>query len=165
MKTNLLLALFLFATSLVTTSVHAQSSPETSDRDETAIRAIVEGSRTAFDKRDLTAFASYFLNSPDLYYQILTEDQQMILANGIENMKKMVGGYFKAVPTPATPGSYAVTDVRVRVRGNVAYVTGNGEEDKAMSRDFMTLEKAGGVWKISSLISSYYGTGKLTEVK
>jgi ketosteroid isomerase-like protein len=165
MKTNLLLALILVATALTATTVRAQSSPETSGRDETAIRAVVEGSRTAFDKRDMTAFAANFLNSPDLYYQILTGDQQMLVANGMENMKKMVGGYFKAMPTPATPGSYAVTDVRVRVRGNTAYVTGNGEESKAMSRDFMTLEKTDGVWKITSLIGTYYGTGKFTEVK
>ncbi len=163
MKTNLILALLLTVSAL-TTTVRAQTTG-TPDSDKTAINKVVADSRVAFDKRDLNAFASLFLNSPDLYYQILTGDQQMIVAHGIENMKKMVGGYFKSVPTPAMPGSYAVTDVRVLVRGNTAYVTGNGQEDKAMSRDFVTLEKTDGAWKITSLIGTYYGTGKFTEVK
>ncbi len=164
MKTNLILALLLTVATLTTTTVRAQNAG-TPDRDETAIKKVVDDSRVAFDKRDLNAFASQFLNSPDLYYQILTGEQQMIVAHGIENMKKMVGGYFKAMPTSATPGSYAVTDVRVLVRGNTATVTANGQEDKAMSRDFMTLEKTWGMWKITSLIGTYNGTAKITEVK
>ena len=170
MKTNLILFFLLTATTLTINTVCAQSSAgetrsETRTSDVSAIRAVVERSRVAFDKRDLMAFADNFVNSPDLYYQILTGEQQMIVAHGTENMKKMVGGYFKAVPTPATPGSYAITDVRVRVRGNTAYITANGQEDKAMSRDFMTLEKTDNAWKITSLIGTYYGTGKFTEVK
>jgi ketosteroid isomerase-like protein len=164
MKTNLIFLFLLAATALTTTTVRAQTVG-TLDLNETTIQKVLADSRVAFDRRDLTTFAGYFLNTPDLYYQILTGEQQMIVAHGIENMKKMVGGYFKAVPTPATPGSYAVSDMRVRVRGNTAYATANGQEDKAMSRDFMTLEKINGEWKITTLIGTYYGSGKFTEVK
>ena len=164
MKT-LFILLALSATTLLATTVRAQSA------DEKALRKTVDDSRAAFDKRDLNAFVTYFVNSPDLYYQVTTGDHQLILAHGFENMKKMVGGYMKDNPTPAKAGSFKTTDLRLRVNGNVAFLSGNSVDSSSneSSQDFIILEKqagngSGAQWKISALTAQYYEMGKRIEV-
>jgi hypothetical protein len=159
MKTNLILTLILIATALTATTVRAQSS------DETAIKKVIEASGMAAAKRDINAFGACFVNSPDLYYQIMTGDQQLILAHGMENMKKMVGGYFQSVPVSAAPSTHQTSDYRVRVNGNMATATLNDIDGKENSRMQMVLEKADGTWKILTLTGTYYAAGKLMEVK
>ena len=164
MKTNLILLFLLVATALTTTTVRAQTS------EETAIRKVLDASRTASDQRDLNAFTACFVDSPDLVYQIMTGDHRMIVAHGMENMKKMVGGYFKSVPAPATPVVHQTTDYRVRVNGNMATATATMTDGTENSRIQVVLEKAAqsdgaGAWKILTLTGTYYEAGKLTEVK
>lgn len=159
MKT-LFISLVLSAAALLATTVRAQSG------DEKAIRKTFDDSRAAFDKRDLNAFASYFVSSPDSYFQVSTGDHQVILAYGIENMKKMVDGYMQSHPSTAPAGSFKTTDVRVRVHGNVAFMTGNSLDSNTNehSQDFLVLEKTGGVWKILALTAQFYETEKRVEV-
>ena len=162
MKTLFLLLAFS-ATTLVATTARAQSA------DEKAIRKTIDDARAAFDKRDLNTFASYFVNSPDLYYQVTTGDHQLILAYGFENMKKMVGGYIKENPAPAKAGSFKTTDLRLRVNGNVAFLTGNSLDSNGHSQDFIILEKQGGngsapQWKILALTAQSYEMGKRIEI-
>ena len=159
MKTNLILTLILAATVLTATTVCAQNA------DEAAIKKVIEASGVAAGKRDLNAFTACFVNSPDLYYQIMTADHQVILAHGMENMKKMVGGYFQTVPASAAPGSHQASDYRMRVNGNMATATMNDTDGKENSRMQMVLEKADGTWKILTLTGTYYEAGKLMEVK
>ena len=160
MKTNLFLALILIATALTTNTVHAQSSP-----DEIAIKKVIDASGVAADKRDINAFTACFVNSPDLYYQIMTGTHEVIVAHGMENMKKMVGGYFQSAPAPATPSTHQIADYRMRVNGNMATATMNDTDNKENSRMQVVLEKADGNWKILTLTGTYYETGKLMEVK
>ena len=169
MKT-LFLLLALSATTLVATTVRAQSAAP-ADRDEKAIRKTIDDSRAAFDKRDLDAFASYFVNSPDVYFQVSTDDHEVILTHGFENMKKMVGDYMKGNPTPVPAGSFKTTDIRIRVHGNVAFMTGNSLDSTTNehSQDFLVLEKEGGngsvpQWKILALTAQNYEIGKRVEV-
>lgn len=159
MKT-LLIVLALSATTLLATTVRAQSA------DEKAIRKTIDDSRAAFDKRDLNTFVSYFVNSPDLYYQVSTGDHQIILAHGIENMKKMVGGYMQSHPSAAPAGSFKMTDLRFRVNGNIAFITSNSLDGTTNehSQDLLVLEKTGGGWKFLALTAQYYETGKRVEV-
>ncbi|GAB3642818.1 YybH family protein [Spirosoma arcticum] len=176
MKT-LFIVLVLSATALLTTTVRAQSARTApGDRDEkrsdrsagaaSAIRKTFDDSRAAFDKRDLNAFVSYFVSSPDSYFQVSTADRQVILAHGIENIKKMVGGYMQSHPSAAPAGSFKTSDLRVRVHGNVAFMTGNSLDSTTNehSQDFIILEKQGEAWKISALTAQYYETGKRIEV-
>ena len=170
MKT-LLITLALSATTLVVTTVRAQSAAP-ADRDEKAIRKTVEDARAAFGKRDLNTFASYFVNSPDLYYQVTTGDHQVILAHGFENMKKMVGGYIKDNPTPDKTDRFKATEPHIRVNGNVAFISANSQDTgkEEHSQDFLVLEKQAGNgsaprWKISVLTAQYYEVGKRVEVK
>lgn len=168
MKT-LFISLVLSATALMATTVRAQS-----DRSAGAvsdIRKTIDDSRAAFDKRDLNAFTNYFVNSPNLYYQVSTVDHQVILAHGIENMKKMVGGYMQSHPTPAKAGSFKTTDLRLRVNGNIAFLMGNSLDSNTNehSQDFLALEKQAGNgstprWKILALTAQYYETEKRVDV-
>lgn len=184
MKT-LFISLVLSAIALLATTGRAQSAEtvpadrpnrdgKRSDRSADAVWAIrktFDDSRAAFDKRDLNAFVSYFVSSPDSYFQVSTADHQVILAYGIENIKKMVGGYMQSHPTPAKAGSFKTTDLRVRVHGNVAFLTGNSVDSNTNehSQDFLVLEKQAGNgtaprWKILALTAQYYETGKRVEV-
>lgn len=154
---------------LFSTVSRAQTT-EIPNRDAIAIRSIIADSQAAFEKRDLNGFASYFLNSPKLYYQVMTGDHQVILAHGFENMKKMVGGYMQNNPKPATPGSFIMTDQRIRVMGNVALLTGDSTDSDERSQNFIVLEKVDGTgsapqWKISALTAQYYEAGKRIEIK
>lgn len=160
MKTNLILLFLLTATTLTITTARAQSSS-----DETAIGKVIGASGAAVDKRDLNAFAACFVDSPDLVYQIMTGTHEVIIAHGMENMKKMVGGYFKAVPAPATPAVHQSTDYRVRVNGNMATATMTDTDGKENNRMQVVLEKAAEAWKILTLTRTYCEAGKLTEVK
>lgn len=158
MKINLLLALFL-SVATFTTTVRAQSS------DEVAIRKTLDAIRPVFDKHDLNTFSGFFKNSPDLYYQIITIDHQVIQAYGYENMKKMIGGYFQSVPIAATPSLYKTTDSRIRINGNTALVTEGNDVAGDLSLHLVMLEKIAGIWKITAFSGQSYATGKLMEVK
>lgn len=160
MKT-LLLSLALSAAALLAnpTCVQAQSA------DETAIRTTLDAIRPIFDKHDLTAFSGFFKNSPDLYYQIITIDHQVIQAYGIDNMKKMLGGYFSSVPVATTPTAVKTTDSRIRITGNTAFVTEGNDANGEVSMHLVALEKIGGSWKITAFSGQSYEPGKLMEVK
>ena len=174
MKT-LFISLVFSATALLATTVRAQSAgtapADRPDRDEKAIRKTFDDSRAAFDKRDLNAFVSYFVSSPDSYFQVSTANHQVILACGIENIKKMVGGYMQSYPSAAPVGSFKTSDLRLRVHGNVAFITGNSVDSNTNehSQDFLVLEKQAGNgsaprWKILALTAQYYEAEKRVEV-
>ena len=83
----------------------------------------------------------------------------------------MVGGYIKDNPIPAKAGSFKTTDLRLRVNGNVAFLTGNSLDSTSndYSQDFIILEKQVGNglasrWKILALTAQYYEMGKRIEV-
>lgn len=158
MKINLAVALFLSVASL-TTTVRAQSS------DESAIRKTLDAIRPVFDKHDLTAFSGFFKNSPDLYYQIITIDHQVIQAHGYENMKKMIGGYFQSVPVATAPSPYKTTDSKIRINGNTALVTEGNDVNGELSLHLVMLEKITGIWKITAFSGQSYKPGTLIEVK
>ncbi len=157
---HLFITLALSATALMATPaiVHAQTA-ETANHDDATIRKTLDDRGTAADKRDLNAFASFFVQSPDLYYQITTADNKVLLARGIDNMKKMVGGYMKTAP-PATDSTKPAS-VNLRIAGNVAFASWSN----AGNQDFLVLEKVGSSWKISALTSQYFNTGNFVEVK
>lgn len=152
-KQLLFLALFAFAL-VTTTTAQAQNKA-----DETAIRKTLNELWTAADNRDLAAFASFFVNSPDLYYQITTADNKVLLARGIENMKKMVGGYMKSAPAATTSTKPALTNLRIA--GNVAFANWSN----VGNQDFLVLEKTGDSWKISALSSQYFQPSNFIEMK
>lgn len=108
MKTTLI-SLLLSATML--TVLSTRSLAQTSG-DEAAIRQLVHHARLAFNKRDLKTFADYFVESPSLYYQVLTPDNQLLMARGWEAMTHMVGNHMKNDPQdfPADPTPTPMTD-------------------------------------------------------
>ncbi|GAB2558569.1 nuclear transport factor 2 family protein [Spirosoma aerophilum] len=158
MKINLVVVLFLSVISL-TTTVRAQSS------DEIAIRKTLDGIRLVFEKHDLNAFSGFFKKSPDLYYQIITIDHQVIQAYGYDNMKKMIGGYFQSVPVAATPSPYKTTDSRIRISGDTALVTEGNDVNGDLSLHLVALEKIAGIWKITAFSGQSYKPGSLIDVK
>ncbi len=162
--------LILTLAGLAATLLAAPQTAVSQSGDETAIKAVLDASRAAADKRDLNAFTACFVNSPDLVYQIMTGDHRMIIAHGMDNMKKMVGGYYQAVPAPATPVVHQTTDYRVRVNGDMATATTTMTDGTENSRIQVVLEKVArsegsGAWKILTLTGTNYEAGKLTEVK
>jgi hypothetical protein len=157
-NTRIALALVAAIWLVMPTSVRAQST-ETSNPDEKVIRQTLDDLSTAVDKRDLNAFASYFVQSPDLYYQITTPENKVLLARGIDNMKKMVGGYMKSAPATTASVKPAVTNLRIV--GNVAFANWSNPGNQ----DFLVLEKQGSAWKISALNSQYFNAGNFIEVK
>jgi ketosteroid isomerase-like protein len=160
-----ILRLALFFSVISLTSAFAQNKTA----DETAIRKTLSDCRSAFDKKDLNTFTTFFVKSTDLYYQIYAGGQMIILAHGYEAMTHMVGGYMKDNPQPNTD-KIIETDYRVHINGNTAWVSANNEYQapdgkKAFSRGFIILEKQQSTWKIAALTSQEYAEGKLIEVK
>ncbi len=164
MKT-MLLSLLLSVTTLMvsSTALFAQKSG-----DETAIRKVLTESGAAFDKRDLTGFASYFVKSPDLYYQVSTADGQLIVAHGWEAMTHMVGAHMKNVADDFK-GKHSASDFMVHTSGTMAWVTATSHWDlangKSNGSDLLILEKQSGQWKIIALTTQTYTDGKLVVVK
>ncbi len=74
-----LLSLLLSAAAL--TAFTTRSSAQKSG-DEAAIQKVLDASLSTFDKRDLKGFAALFVKSPYLYYQVYTDDGQVIMAQG-----------------------------------------------------------------------------------
>ena len=169
MKTTLL-SIFLSAIMLTasSTGTFAQKSG-----DEAAIQRVLQESRDAFGKRDLAGFARCFVQSPDLYYQVMTADGQLIMAQGWEAMNHMVGGHMKNDPD-AFKGTHTVSDSKITIKGNTAWVHltshWNIPGQPGTSRDLLILEKqaASGSspqWKIAALTTQNYADGKLAVVK
>lgn len=156
MKKNLLLCLLLSVA--LPAAVYAQT-------DEVAIRKTIDALWPSFEKHDLTTFGSFFKNSPDLYYQVNTPDNRLIVAHGWENMKKMIGGYFQNTPIAAQPATFSATESRIRVAGNTAVVTENIDVNGQKSLHLVTLEKMAGVWKITAFMGESYVADKLIVVK
>jgi ketosteroid isomerase-like protein len=141
--------------------------------DEAAIQKILKEMSDAYGKRDLAGFARYFAQSPDLYYQVLTADGQLIMAQGWEAMNHMVGGHMKNDPD-AFKGTHTLSDTKITIRGNTAWVHytshWNIPGQPGVSRDMLILEKqaANGSspqWKIAALTTQNYAEGKLAVVK
>ena len=137
--------------------------------DETAIRKVLDDSGIAFSKRDLNAFGSLFIKSPELYYQVYTGDEMVILAHGWEAMTRMVGGYMKDNP-PSNDVKMMASDHKLHIDGAAAWVSAHNDwvlpgGKKGFSRDFIVLEKQQGTWKIAALTSQNYAEGKFVEVK
>ena len=84
MKT-ILLPMLLAVGSLTTstTVAYVQQSGE-----KAAIQQVLKASFNAFAQRDLTGFAAYFVQSPDLFYQVYAADGQLLVANGWEAYEK-----------------------------------------------------------------------------
>lgn len=164
MKT-ILLSLLLSVTTLLTssTALFAQNSG-----DEAAIRKVLTESGAAFDKRDLTGFASYFMKSPNLYYQVSTADGQLIVAHGWEAMTHMVGAHMKNDANDFK-GEHGASDFKVHTAGTMAWVTATSHWDlpggKSNGSDLLILEKQSGQWKIIALTTQTYADGKLVVVK
>src|SRR5438128_2053872 len=94
MKTILLSMLLAVATlSASTTVTLAQHSGE-----EVAIQKVLTTSFNAFIERDLNGHGTYFVKSPDLFYQVYTADGQLLVAHGWEAMMHMVGAHMKNDP-------------------------------------------------------------------
>jgi ketosteroid isomerase-like protein len=131
-----------------------------------AIKQLLVNVRAAFDSRDLTRFAGYFVKSPDMYYQIYTSDGNILMARGWDAMTHMVGGYMKENPEPeARP--YLLTDYQIHFNGNTAWASANGATTGVdhMSRDLIVFEKQGGQWKVIALTAQSYPKGKLVVIK
>ena len=159
------LVLVSFLTFVNLSSAFAQNK----SADETAIRQTLTTARSNFNKKDLTAFTSLFVKSPDLYYQIYTRSGEVILAHGYDAMTHMIGGYMKSNPEPITV-KMTESDFKYQIKGNIAWVTSITEGElpdgkKESSTDFILLEKLQNTWKIIALIGQEYNNGKLIEVK
>lgn len=172
MKT-ILLSLLLSAAALTTftTNVSAQKSG-----DEATIKRVLYDCRLAFNKRDLKAFSSHFIKSPNLYYQVRTADNQLLMARGWEAMTHMVGGHMKNDPKgfPANPTPLPSTDTHVQIRGNTAWIDETNHWESAgktwLSRDLVILEKQADNssmprWKIAVLTNQTYTDKQLVVVK
>lgn len=167
MKTTLLSLLSATLLTISSTVSHAQTTGE-----EAAIKQVIHDSQLAFNKRDLKAFSGYFINSPDLYYQVRTADNQLVMARGWEAMTHMVGGHMKNDPQefPANPTPSPATDTHVQIRGNTAWVDAtthweNSKQEKGQGRDLLILEKQQGQWKIAALTSQVYADKQLVVIK
>ncbi|MFC5408074.1 YybH family protein [Larkinella bovis] len=136
--------------------------------DEAAILSVLNNSRLAFDKRDLNGFTSYFIQSPNLYYQVYSGNEHMLLAYGWEAMKRMVGDHLKKEPA-SLAGKHTASDFRTHINGNMAWVTSMGHLDlggeKKESRDLFILQKQNGQWKIAALTTQEYTREKLALIK
>lgn len=90
------------------------------------------------------------------------------MAQGWEAMTHMVGGHMKNDPD-AFKVEPTVSDTRIQVNGNTAWVTQTGHwgeaGQKSQSRDLTILEKQANQWKIAALTSQTYTDGKLIVVK
>ena len=156
---------FLVAFATLSSLVTAQST------DEAAISNVLNGLRADFDKRDFNAFASAFVQTPELLYQITPKEGPvgLIYAQGFDNMSKMVGDYMKSLPPSKNP-KHTVLNSKIHLNGNSAYVA-NGlvDEDngvRSYSRDFIMLEKNfSNIWKIISFIGAECDESKTVEVK
>lgn len=156
MKTYLI-ALVLLLTATGFTPVSAQSN-------EASIRKTIDSIWPAFEKHDLEAFSGFFKQSPDLYYQISTADNQVIMAHGWDNMKTMIRGYFQSSPVSSQPATMKTTGSRIRITGNTATVTEEIDVNGALSLHFITLEKVADTWKITAFSGLSYAAGKLIVV-
>ena len=183
MKT-LFIILALSAATLLATIARAQSvgtaPADRLDRDEkrsdrsagavSAVRKTLDDARAALDKRDLNTFASYFVKSADLYYEVTPglPDKDLAIAHGWDNMTKMINGYMLANPNPNTL-PYVMSDYRAQVNGNAAFLNADGYDmmtdgKKNPWRLFVVMEKQNGIWKIASLLVHNYGEGRLLDV-
>ncbi|MVM28461.1 hypothetical protein GO755_00350 [Spirosoma sp. HMF4905] len=166
-----LLSLFLSVATLIvfTTRSFAQTSG-----DEAAIRQVLDGMQLAFDKRNIKAFGSLFVQSPNLYYQVAPGGGEMIVAHGYDNMVKMIGHRLKELANePPTKNTF--TQYKTHINGNSAWVTftliaelPGGQKVNACQ--FSVLEKkadngSAPRWKIAAMTWQDYPDGKLVEVK
>ncbi|WP_221392860.1 nuclear transport factor 2 family protein [Dyadobacter sp. NIV53] len=159
LSNRLFLVLLIFG---IATETFSQTASQ-----EEVIKEILTKTRAAFDNRDLDKFASYFVKSPDLYYQITTADGAVLMARGWEAMTHMVGGHMKDNPEPAKD-KYTLTDYQIHINGNNAWVNANGNsKNDGLSRDFIVFEKqdGSGQWKVIALTAQAYPAGKLVVIK
>ncbi len=133
-------------------------------QDEATIQKVLAGSRTAFQNRDSATFFNYFIKSPDLYYQVSTNENQLIMAEGWKAMTHMVGNYMKENPEP-DKSKISTVNLKIHVNGNTAWVTDGFEGGSILSRDLLILEKQAGQWKIAALTSQQYKPNELIVVK
>lgn len=155
----------LFLSAMVFTPVFAQNKVA----DETAVRKVVDDVGTAFIKKDLNAFGSFFVKSPELYCQVYTEDGMVILAHGWEAMTRMMGNSMKD-NSPSSDAKMMASDYKIHIKGAAAWLSSHTDwvlpgGKKGFSRDFIVLEKQQGTWKIAALTSQNYAEGKFVEVK
>ena len=151
-----------------------QTFAQTTQADEAAIRQVHDDMLMAFDKRDIMAVGSQFVQSPDLYYQVAPGGGVMIVARGYDNMVKMIGSRMKDLAN-VPPTKNTVTQYVAHISGNSAWVTFTLTDElpdgqKINACQFSVLEKksdnvSAPRWKIAAMTWQDYPDGKLIEVK
>lgn len=165
MKTQKLIVLLVFMAGLSIQFSHAQNF----SAEEQAVINVVEGDADAWFSRNYETWKEFWIHD-DMTRHIVANKFYHHILNGWEEVNEFMGGNFQTYPNPIPQGDKK--NYLIRMSGDLANVSDDaypasneGTNNLGPNKEFYTLVKKDGKWKITQYMSMNPGSYSVENIE